>query len=87
MIEFTEEEEIEIQKRVAEAKDLERWMNAEDTIRRLIIANVKQQVTAGLLHPFHNQVAETMVSGAILREPVRQSTENPKDEPAEPEEN
>jgi sensor histidine kinase regulating citrate/malate metabolism len=84
MTEFTEEQELEIQKRITEAKQqqaiLEQWTIAEDTLRRLLIATVEQQIVNGLLHPFHRKVAETMYSINITGRNFTQQPPEHKDE-------
>jgi hypothetical protein len=83
MTDFTEEQEAEIQKRIAEAKQqtalLEQWSIMEDTLRRILRITVEQQVAAGILHPFSREVAVTMYSINITGRNFTQQQEQ-KDE-------
>ena len=80
MIELTEEE---FQKKIDDARQkqaaLEQWTIAEDTLRRLLKVTVEQQIAAGILHPFHRDVATTMYSNAIVGRNFPQQQE-PQDE-------
>ena len=81
MTEYTEDQIKEIvSKARQDAANLEQWTIAEDTCRRVLRAAVAQQVAAGLLHPFHQNVAETMYSNAIVGRTFTQTPEK-KDEP------
>jgi hypothetical protein len=80
MTEYTEDEIKEIVlKAKQEAANLEQWTIAEDTCRRILRAAVAQQIAAGLIHPFHQNVAETMYSNAIVGRTFTQPQEK-KDE-------
>ena len=71
MSEFTQEQEAEIQKRINEAKVMEQWTIAEDTLRRDLLARTEQMIAQGLWHPFLRDIAKTMFSLAIKREPQK----------------
>jgi len=82
---FTEEQEVLIQKRIAEAKkeaiQIESWSNAEDTIRRAIIMATTQNIASGLWHPFLKDVAESMRATPLLLLELKRQT--PTQPPAE----
>lgn len=81
MTDFSEEQEMEIQKRINDARVLEQWTIAEDTLRRNLYADTRNKVELGLLHKFHLEVAETMYSAAITgRVPVKKEEEKKNDE-------
>jgi hypothetical protein len=80
MTEYTDEElKAIITKAKQDAANLEQWTIAEDTCRRILRAAVAQQIAAGLIHPFHQNVAETMYSNAIVGRTFTQPQEK-KDE-------
>ena len=87
---FTEDQEVVIQKRIAEAQKMaaiiEDWRNAEDTLKRTLILLTKQNIASGLWHPFLEKVAETMKAAPLSRideqsESLSQPNATPEKEP------
>ena len=80
MTEYTDEElKAIVLKAKQEAANLEQWTIAEDTCRRILRAAVAQQIANGLIHQFHQTVADTMYSNAIVGRTFTQPPEK-KDE-------
>jgi len=60
MVEFTDEQEQEIQKRINEVKALEQWRIAGDTYYRAANAFMNVQVQQGVYDPYIMQVGQAL---------------------------
>ena len=69
MTDYTDEQKKEITAIVEQARLIERWENGEDTIRRQLKAMTDNMIAQGVWHPFMGEVAASMRSTMLVRNP------------------
>ena len=84
MVDFTAEQEAEIQKRIAETKQLEQEKIAGDLFYRVSLTNLQGLVQQGVYDPFVLEVGKALY-GQFRRQYLPQAQPAPAQQTAEPE--